>query len=51
LWPRGIHKSKVWISVKRRVTEVEGGRLRVDRAGKRELLALPAGVSVGEGEL
>ena len=36
---------------KRRVSEVEGGRLRVDRAGKRELLASPAGVSVGEGEL
>ena len=29
----------------------KGGRLRVDRAGKRELLASPAGVSVGEGEL
>jgi hypothetical protein len=36
---------------KRRVSEVEGGRLRVDRAGKRELFALPAGVSVGVGEL
>jgi hypothetical protein len=36
---------------KRRLSEVEGGRLRVDRAGKRELLASPAGVSVGEGEL
>jgi hypothetical protein len=36
---------------KRRVSEVEGGHLRVDRAGKRELLASPAGVSVGEGEL
>jgi hypothetical protein len=36
---------------KLRVSEVEGGRLRVDRAGKRELLASPAGVSVGEGEL
>jgi hypothetical protein len=36
---------------KHRVSEVEGGRLRVDRAGKRELLASPAGVSVGEGEL
>jgi hypothetical protein len=31
--------------------EVDGGRLRVDGAGKRELLALPAGASVGEGEL
>jgi hypothetical protein len=36
---------------KRRVSEVEGGRLRVDRAGKRELLSLPVGASVGEGEL
>ena len=36
---------------KRRVSEVEGGRLCVDRAGKRELLASSAGVSVGEGEL
>jgi hypothetical protein len=32
---------------KRRVSEVEGGRLRVDRAGKRELLSSPAGASVG----
>jgi hypothetical protein len=31
--------------------EVEGGRLRVDGTGKRELLASPAGASVGEGEL
>jgi hypothetical protein len=36
---------------KRRVSEVEGGRLRVDRAGKRELLSSPAGASVGEGGL
>jgi hypothetical protein len=36
---------------KRRVSEVEGGRLRVDRAGKRELLFSPVGPSVGEGEL
>jgi hypothetical protein len=36
---------------KRRVSEVEGGRLRVDRAGRRELLSSPAGASVGEGEL
>ena len=36
---------------KRRVSEVEGGRLRVDRAGKRELLSSPVGASVGEGEL
>jgi hypothetical protein len=33
------------------VSEVEGGRLRVDRASKRELLSSPAGASVGEGEL
>jgi hypothetical protein len=31
--------------------EVEGGRLRVDGTGKQELLASPAGASVGEGEL
>jgi hypothetical protein len=36
---------------KRRVSEVEGGRLRVDRAGRRELLSSPARASVGEGEL
>jgi hypothetical protein len=41
-----------WRAVaKRRVSEVEGGWLRVDRAGKRELLSSPAGASVGEGEL
>jgi hypothetical protein len=34
---------------KRRVSEVEGARLRVDRVGKRELLSSPVGV--GEGEL
>jgi hypothetical protein len=34
---------------KRRVSEVEGARLRVDRAGKRELLSSLVGV--GEGEL
>jgi hypothetical protein len=39
------------VVAKRRVSEVEGGRLRVDRAGKRELLSSPAGVSIGEGEL
>jgi hypothetical protein len=33
---------------KQRVSEVEGGRLRVDGASKRELLSSPA---VGEGEL
>jgi hypothetical protein len=36
---------------KRRVSEVDGGRLHVDRAGKRELLSSPVGASVGEGEL
>jgi hypothetical protein len=36
---------------KRRVSEVEGGRLRVDRAGKQELLSSLVGPSVGEGEL
>ena len=36
---------------KRRVSEVDGGRLRVGRAGKQELLSSPAGASVGEGEL
>jgi hypothetical protein len=33
---------------KRRVSEVESGRLRVDGAGKRELLSSPVGASVGE---
>jgi hypothetical protein len=37
--------------VKRRVSEVDGDRLRVGRAGKQELLSSPAGASVGEGEL
>jgi hypothetical protein len=36
---------------KRRVSEVEGGCLRVDGASKRELLSSPVGASVGEGEL
>jgi hypothetical protein len=40
---------------KRRVSEAEGGRLRVSterrRAGRQELLSLPAAVSTGEGEL
>jgi hypothetical protein len=39
------------VVAKRRVSEVEGGRLRVDRVGKRELLSSPVGASVGEGEL
>jgi hypothetical protein len=36
---------------KRRVSEADDGRLRVSRAGRRELLSLPATVSAGEGEL
>jgi hypothetical protein len=36
---------------KRRVSEAEGSRLRVSRAGRQELLSLPAGGSAGEGEL
>jgi hypothetical protein len=36
---------------KRRVSEVDSGRLRVSRAGRQELLSLPAAVSSGEGEL
>jgi hypothetical protein len=36
---------------KRRVSEVEGGCLRVDGASKRELLSSSAGASKGEGEL
>jgi hypothetical protein len=36
---------------KRRVSEVDGGQLRVGRAGKQELLSSPAVASVGEGEL
>jgi hypothetical protein len=36
---------------KRRVSGVEGARLRVSRAGRQELLSLPAAVSTGEGEL
>jgi hypothetical protein len=36
---------------KRRVSEVDGGRLRVSRAGRQKLLSLPAAVSAGEGEL
>jgi hypothetical protein len=36
---------------KRRVSEVDGGRLRVGGAGKRELLSSPVGASIGEGEL
>jgi hypothetical protein len=34
---------------KHRVSEADGGRLRVGRAGKQELLSSPAVASVGEG--
>jgi hypothetical protein len=51
---RAVEKRRVsevsW-SEGRHCGEVEGGRLRVDGAGKRELLSSPAGASVGEGEL
>jgi hypothetical protein len=36
---------------KRRVSGVEGARLRVSGAGRQELLSLPAAVNTGEGEL
>jgi hypothetical protein len=36
---------------KRRVSEADGGRLRVSRAGRQELLSLPAAVGSGEGEM
>jgi hypothetical protein len=36
---------------KRRVSGPDGGRLRVSRVGRQELLSLPAAVSTGEGEL
>jgi hypothetical protein len=36
---------------KRRVSGAEGDWLRVSRAGRQELLSLPATVSTGEGEL
>jgi hypothetical protein len=36
---------------KRRVSGAEGGRLRVSRAGRQELLSLSAAVSTDEGEL
>jgi hypothetical protein len=34
---------------KRRVSEADGGRLRVSRVGRQELLSLPVTVSSGEG--
>ena len=36
---------------KRRVSGADGGRLRVSRAGRQELLTLSAAVSAGEGEV
>jgi hypothetical protein len=39
------------VIAKRRVSGADGGRLRVSRAGRQELLSLPASVSTGEGEL
>ena len=39
------------VVAKRRVSEADDGRLRVSRAGRQELLSLPAAVSAGEGEL
>jgi hypothetical protein len=36
---------------KRRVSELDGGRLRVGRAGRQELLSLTVRASIGEGEL
>ena len=36
---------------KRRVSAEEGARLRVSRAGRQELLSLPAAAGTGEGEL
>jgi hypothetical protein len=39
------------VVAKSRVSEADGGWLRVGRAGKQELLSLPAAASVGEGEL
>jgi hypothetical protein len=36
---------------KRRVSEADGGRLRVGRTSRQELLSLPVVASVGEGEL
>ena len=43
--------SELLRSGRRHCSEMESGRLRVDGTGKRELLSLPIGVSVGEGEL
>ena len=53
-WRRAVAKQRVGElsrSDRRHRGEVEGGHLRVDGTGKRELLASPARASVGEGEL
>jgi hypothetical protein len=49
----GLSAERRWqrAVAKRRVSEVDGCRLRVGRAGKQKLLSSPAGVSAGEGEL
>jgi hypothetical protein len=39
------------VVAKRRVSAEEGARLRVSRAGRQELLSLPATAGTGEGEL
>jgi hypothetical protein len=39
------------VVAKRRVSEFEGGRLRVGGAGRQDLLSSPAGAIMGEGEL
>jgi hypothetical protein len=50
LGPSAGHRRRRAVA-KHRVSEADGGRLRVGRAGKQELLSLPAVASVGEGEL
>jgi hypothetical protein len=49
----GVSAGRRWrrAVAKQRVSEVEGGRLRVDGASKRELMSSLAGASVGEEEL
>jgi hypothetical protein len=46
-----VAKQRVSRGDRHQCGEMEGGRLRVDGTGKRELLSLPAVTSVGEGEL
>jgi hypothetical protein len=49
----GLSTGRRWrrAVAKRRVSGADGGRLRVSRAGRQELLSLPVAVSAGEGEL